>query len=324
MSLLSIFGSAILPVLAIAAAGFVLGRLRRPAVEPLNTAVVYVLAPALVFHSLATTTLSGGTLLRLVVGVTVAILAMSLVAEAVGRALGIPEPVLGAFVLVVGYANAGNFGVPVSAFAFGDVGRATAVLVLAVQGVLIYTHGVWVAARSGDAGPFDGVRKVFALPLVYAVLAAVALRAAGLVPPTGSTAMETVGLVGNAAIPVMLLILGIQLAGTELRGALGPVGVATALKLVVAPAVALGIALGLGIPNLDASRVFVLEAAMPAAVTPLILVIEFSGGQGAGDDGESDGDTAADFVSATVLISTLLSIATLTALIALLQGGLLL
>ena len=313
MSVLFVMLTTFIMPLVIAAAGFVLGRTRGPDVDPLNTAVVYVLAPALVFHSLATTELAGSTVLKLAVGVVAFVVVLSLLAEAVGRALGIPEPVLGAFVLVAAYPNSGNFGIPLSAFAFGDVGRATAVLFLAVQAVLVYTHGVYVAARSGEAGRLAGVRKVFELPLVYAVVAAIAMRFLGLVPPAGSTAMETLRLVGDASIPVMLLVLGIQLAGTDLRGSLGRVGAATALKLVVAPAVALGVALALGIGNVGAARVFVLEAGTPAAITPLILVIEFG----------EDGDAAADFVSATVLVSTLASVVTLTALVALLRSGVL-
>ncbi|MFW5935073.1 MAG: AEC family transporter, partial [Halolamina sp.] len=57
MSLLSIFASAILPIVLIAAVGVVLGRVKDVEPGPLNTAVVYVLAPALVLHSLMATEL---------------------------------------------------------------------------------------------------------------------------------------------------------------------------------------------------------------------------------------------------------------------------
>ena len=63
------------------------------------------------------------------------------------------------------------------------------------------------------------------------------------------------------------------------------------------------------------ARVFVLETAMPAPVTPVILVIEF--------DGESrwGGVSVPACVSTVVLVTTLLSIPLLTGLIALLQSG---
>jgi len=67
--LLGIFGSAIGPIVAIAAVGYVLATVKEIDPEPLNTAVVYVLAPALVFHSLAVTELEAATLLRVTVGI---------------------------------------------------------------------------------------------------------------------------------------------------------------------------------------------------------------------------------------------------------------
>jgi predicted permease len=87
-SLVSIFATAILPIIAIAAVGFALGRTKDVEPGPLNTAVVYVLAPALVFHSLATTRLSGDTLARVVLGVVVYTVVMIVIAEGIGRALG--------------------------------------------------------------------------------------------------------------------------------------------------------------------------------------------------------------------------------------------
>jgi predicted permease len=315
MAVLDIFLTAILPILAIAAAGGVLGRTTGVDPGPLNTVTVYVLAPALVFHSLATTQLSGGALLRVTVGMVAYVVAMVAVSEAVGRLLGYDEPLLGALVLVATFSNSGNYGVPLSSFAFGSVGRGTAVLYLAVQSVVVYTLGVYIAARSGGGGGREGLKTVFTLPLLYAVVAALAARWLGVVPPTGTSAMETLRLVGDAAIPVMLLILGIQLARTDYGAALRKVGTPTALKMAVAPVVAVGVALALGFENATVARTFVLESSMPAAITPLILLAEFGG------DERIAGLTVPEYVSTVVLVTTLLSVPILTLLIAVLRSG---
>jgi predicted permease len=112
------------------------------------------------------------------------------------------------------------------------------------------------------------------------------------------------------------LILGIQLADTDYGAALSRVGVPTALKTVVAPAVGLGVALVVGFRNPTVARTFVLECATPAAITPLLLVVEF-GGESVGD-----GLSVAEYVSTAVLVTTLLSVPTLTVLIAALEAGL--
>lgn len=313
MSLLSVLTSAILPVVAVAGVGYVLGSVRDVAVEPLSTVTIFVLAPALVFYSLLTTPIAGPTVARLFVGVVAFTVAIVVLAEGVGRVLGEEEPILGAFVLSSTFSNAGNYGIPLSAFAFGALGRSTAVLYIAAQSVMMYTVGVYVASRGQAASMRGAVGKVFRLPLVYAVIAAALVRAFDLAPPTDTAAMETIRLTGDAAIPVMLLMLGIQLAGPVGGGTIRRVTPPTILKLLVAPVVALGIALGLGLTG-TVGRVFVLECATPAAITPLMLTIEFG-------SGARQGLSAADFVSRTILVSTVASLVTLTVLIAVLKTG---
>ena len=314
--LVSIFATAILPIVALAGVGVALGR--RTEVDPggLNTVTLYVLAPALVFHSLATTTLSASTLAAVVVAVVAYHLAMIVVAEGIGRALGVNEPLLSAVVLVSAFPNSGNFGIPVSEFAFGPTGRSTAVLYLATQAVLIYTVGVFIASRGGGSGGVAGVKRVFRIPLVYAVVLALAARALGVVPPAASTLMATVELVGESSIPLLLLMLGIQLSRTDYGAALSRVGVPAVLKMVVAPLVAVGVALVVGFDEPTVARVFVLESAMPAAITPLILLTEFA-------DVEVEGLSVPEYVSTAVMVTTLVSVPLLTLLIALLQTGVL-
>lgn len=316
MSVVSALTDAVLPVLAVAAAGYVLGRVKDVNVDALGTVVVYILTPALVFESLTTTSLSGDAVARLGVGVLAFTVVMAGLAVAVARLLGVPEALEGPMVLTSTFPNAGNYGIPLSAFAFGAVGRSTAVIFITAQAVLMYTFGVYLAARGGAGRTaMDAVSDVFRLPLVYAVGAAGLFRYLDLVPPTGTATMETLALVGNSAIPVMLIMLGVQLAnaqgGTSLDRVLAPTG----LKLLVAPVVAVGLVPILGIGGDPVvARTFVLECAMPAAITPLVLVVEFAR--------DHDADVSpAEYVSTTVTVTTVLSVLTVAVLVPLLQSG---
>ena len=313
MSLYSALTTAILPVLSVAAVGYLLGSIREIDVGPLSTVTIYILTPALVFHSLTTTPIGGGVALKLFVGVAAFPILMAGLAEGVGRLRGEQEPALGALVLTSTFPNAGNYGIPLSAFAFGGVGRTTAVLFLAAQSVLMYTLGVYLASRGQAKSARRAVTEVFKLPLVYAVVGAGLAGWLGIVPPEGSAAMETIQLTGNAAIPVMLVLLGIQLANSD-YGALTRVGTANVLKLAVAPVVGVAVVLGLGFGDSTIARVFVLECGMPAAITPLLLAVEYSGEEG-------DGISGPEYVSSAIFTTTLLSVVTLTILIALLQAG---
>ncbi|WP_121821571.1 AEC family transporter [Halostella salina] len=312
MSLLSALTSSILPVLSVAGVGYVLGLYRDIDVDALAAVALYVLTPALVFHSLATTPIAGDTAVALFVAVGAFTVLMAAVAAGFGWATGEPTATRGSLVLTSSFPNAGNYGIPLSAFAFGAIGRSTAVLFIAAQSVLMYTLGVYVASRDGTGSPREAVRTVFKLPLIYAVVAAVAARAVGVVPEAGTAAMETLKLTGDSAIPVMLLLLGIQLANTSSGTPTRRVSPAVALKLFVAPVVAVAVALVVGLDG-PVGRVFVLECAMPAAVTPLMLTVEFGG--------DADGLSAADYVSTAILVTTLASTVTLTVLIWLLQTG---
>jgi predicted permease len=314
VSLLSIFATAILPIVAIAAAGFVLGKTREVDAGSLNTVTVYILVPALVFHTLTTTELAAETLAAIAVGVVLFTAVMAVLAQGTGTLLGNTEPILGTFVLVSIFSNAGNLGIPVSEFAFGSLGRSPAVVFIAVQSVAMYTLGVYLAARGDGSDWREGVRGVFAIPLVYTVVAALLARSVGVVPPADAAVMETLQLVGDSAIPVMLLILGIELAETDYSTAALQVTPAVGLKLLVAPVVAVGVAIAVGFQNQTVARVFVLECAMPAAVTTLILTGEFAG--------DTAGDLAAtEYASTAILVSTVISVPLLTGLIALLQSG---
>ncbi|MBV0900659.1 AEC family transporter [Haloarcula salina] len=316
MSLLSIFATAILPVVVVAAAGFALGRAKGVDPDALNTVTVYVLAPALVFHSLTTSMLGGGTILSVVLAVALFTAAILAVAEGVGRLTGHAEPLLGAFVLVSVFPNTGNYGIPLADFAFGATGRSVAVLVTALQGVLLYTLGIYVAARGSGGSALADMRRVFGVPLVYAVVVALAARWLGAVPPADSTLMQTLELLGNASIPVMLLILGVQLSNVDGDSDFRSVGLASAMRLLLAPFLALAAVFAVGFRDPTVARVVVLLLGTPTGVTTIILVGAFSG--------QRDGGSASELVSATVFLTTVASALTVTVLVWALQTGLVL
>lgn len=314
MSLVSAFTSAILPILAIMGLGYLIAITLDVTLESINDVALYAFLPALVFHNLATTTLGGAALVKVVLGVTGFVGAMWLVSEGIGRVVGVDEPYRSADVLAAMFPNAGFYGVPLAAFAFGPVGRTTAIIWMTVQSFLMYTAGVYVASRGGGETGWGAVRSVFRLPLIYAIFAALVVRGAGMVPPESSTAMQTIQLVGEASIPLMLVIVGAQLADME-RTSFARVLSPSALRLVVAPLVAVGVAMALAFDNPTISRTFVVLASTPVAVVPLALAITYS------DDPEREGRAASEHLTTTIFVTTLLSVPVLTVLITLMQSG---
>ncbi|MBV0903033.1 AEC family transporter [Haloarcula salina] len=314
MSLIGAFTGAVGPILAISAVGYLLTRTTDIDVASLNTVGLYVLVPALAFHSIATTQLGGTAVLKLGIGVVAYALVMVGIAWVVGRATGESGPLLGALMLAAAIPNSGFIGIPLSEFAFGAVGRTTAVLYLTIQNLIVYTLGVYIASQGTDRSVRRSITEIFRLPLVYAVVAAVLFRAGGFVPAADTALMDTLQLVGDSSIPIMLLILGVQLADTDVS-AVSRTVTPSVLKLGVAPLVGVVIALALGFDDPTVARVFVLECATPAAVIPLALTIEYADGR------VIEGITAPEYLSTTIYVTTVLGVVVLTVLVALLQSG---
>lgn len=313
MTFVDALTTAILPVLSIAAVGFLLGRAVDVEVRPLAVVTVYVLAPALVFDSMVTTELAGSQIGTLAVGVGVVTVVMAVVGEAAAWLDGTDGSARNGLVLASTFSNCGNFGIPLSAFAFGAVGRSTAVLYLVAQNLLMYTLGVYLAARGGERSTLSGITEVVRLPLVYALAAGLLGRHFGVVPSADSAAMEMVSLTGNAAIPVMLLLLGLQLARADYGATVRRMALPNVLRLAVAPVVATGVALAVGFADPTVARVFVLESSMPVAITPLILAIEYD---------RTDADVSAPaYLGTAIFTSTVLSIPTMAILITVLRSG---
>ena len=110
---------------------------------------------------------------------------------------------------------------------------------------------------------------------------------------------------GNAAIPSMLLLMGLQFHNISWQGQWRAVSLASGLRLLVAPILAIGISVLFRFHG-AARQAAILELAMPTAVLSTVLATEY--------------DVEPAFVTSVVFITTILSPFTLTPLLAYLGG----
>jgi predicted permease len=300
--LLSIFASDILPIFLIASVGFLLARHLDASVKTLAHVVFYALVPSLVFNLLVTSKMTGLQFGRMALAAILVTAGMGVIGFLVTRPCRLSRPELSAFLLVVMFSNTGNFGLPVVLFAFGSEALSHGTVYFVTSSIMTYTVGVFLAAagRRSLRHALMGIAKV---PAIYSVAAAAVVLATGIQVPLAID--RPIGLLSNAALPLMIVVLGMQLERATLPDKPWLVVLAVFLSLVVAPAVALGVAplIGLSTPARQAA---VIIASMPAAVVTTILALEF--------------DVAPAFVTSTVFVSTLASPFTLTPLIAFLRG----
>lgn len=299
--LLGIFASDILPIFVIAGVGYLLARHASVQVHTISRVTFHALAPALVFNTLATSTLSGFEFGRMAAFYLLVAASAALMARVAAIPLRLDRASLSAFLLVVVCSNSGNYGLPVALLAFGREALAFASVYFVSSAIFSYTGGVLLAA-SGRRSIRQALAGVLRVPAVYGAVAAAVTMAFGFHVPDAIA--RPVAMLSDAALPMMVLVLGMQLERVTWPDRPDMVIVASLLSLVATPLAAFGIARLLGLQG-AAFQAGVLQASMPTAVVTTILALEF--------------DVAPSFVTSVVCVTTLLSPITLTVLIAYLQ-----
>ena len=192
------------------------------------------------------------------------------------------------------FGNTGNLGLPLALFAFGETGLGYAVVVFAIMAIWSFTFGIWLVAGAGSFG------KVLREPLVWATLLGAVFLWQGWQTPLFLT--NTLQLIGQMAIPMMLITLGVAVARLHPGGILRAV-VLSLTKLVLCIGVAWAAAVVFDLDKI-AFGVLVLQVATPVAVTSYLLAEKY------GADSQA--------VAGLVVVSTLMSVGALPLLLALL------
>ena len=190
------------------------------------------------------------------------------------------------------FSNTGNLGLPLALFAYGDVGLGYAVVVFGVSAVIQFTFGIWLV--SGGGSPWRMIQE----PLVPATLLGALFLVMDWETPQFLT--NALDLIGQMAIPIMLITLGVAVARLTIGSFAQPVLLA-ALKVVISAGSATAVGLWFGLEPV-AFGVLVLQVATPVAVTSYMLAEKY------GAD--------ANAVAGLVVVSTLMSVLTLPVILA--------
>ncbi len=295
--LFATFANNLLPIMLISAAGFILGKKLNIEARSVGRVTFYFFSPVLVFNLLIHSQLPAGEIVQtgtLAIGV---MLASGLLALAGGLLLKLERKTLVSALITAMFANNGNYGLPLIAFAFGQAALAHASIYFVFSSLLTNTLGVLIASL-GHLELKQAFLGMFKIPTLYAVFLAMAINLSGLSLPLPLE--RTITLSAGAAVPVMILLLGLELTQMRWTSNLSALGLSASVRLLIGPLLGLLFASLLGLTG-PARQAGIMEASMSAAVANTNLA------------GEYKLDTS--LVAATVLISTLLSPLTLTPLI---------
>jgi predicted permease len=293
----------IIPIILTVLLGYLLERRRRMDVRSLSSVSIYVLLPSLIFYSMFTTQVTLHEALPLIVLQLLLFSALWLIVKGYAVYRRLESPAESFLMLTALFMNAGNMGMPVALYAFGQRGLDLAVIWVLALNAFTNLVAVYYASRHVAPGT-QAVRTVFTLPAIYAAATALLLRQAGVRVP--AFLLDPMQLIGRSVIPISQLLLGMQLAKVHAQVSthLPRVVLPNVLRLAVSPLIAFGLAGALGLHG-TAAKVAVLLAAMPTAINIAIYATEF--------------DSQPRLVSTAVFTSTLTSFVTLPGLLVLLR-----
>ena len=299
--ILQILQSIIVPVFVVASVGFIIQRVTSIETSSISNVVLNAFTPCLVFTSILNSSFIANEWWKVSVVALVSTLALIVVSWATAKTLGLSGKLTTAFVLSTSFVNSGNYGLPLSLFAFGEKGLESAVIFFVVTLLLMFTLGVFVASN-GRGGVRQAVNNLLRLPLMYTIFAALAVRLSGVSVP--QPVLQGVNLMSQAAIPTLLVLLGMDLARSRFQRSHSInwklVSLSSTIKLLFPILFVSLLAESIGLGGV-AGKVTLVQASMPTGVFMMLITLKFGGDS--------------HFVTSAIVVSTLVSILTLTLLL---------
>jgi malonate transporter len=298
------------PVFAIMFAGYLSGRFRilgESSSGALNAFVYWFALPPVMFLSIATVPLSSVFNWPFIWAYSLGIVLVAVPVFALAR-FAFPNTLAGLTLhsLTGIFANTGYMGIPLFLAAFGPDGALLAVIATSINNVVVLGLTILTIEFRGDGGSsplralVDAVWAVVRGPLFLAPTAGVLWSWSGFELPIPVSGFFS--LLGAAAGPCALFAIGLFMVGKPITAGAREVGWLVAVKLLLQPAVTWWLAVSIFALDADLIRGAVLMAALPTGA--LVFVISQKYG------------IFVQRCSAAILVSTVLSIVTVSALLA--------
>jgi len=301
-----------LPIVAVAAVGWLIDRVFKIDLATLVKLNIYVFVPAFIFTRVVSSYVESALAVKVVAFTLVMIAAMALLSWLAAKALRQPPASRKAMQLSTMFYNSGNYGIPLTTLAFPVMGPVLQAFVLMTMNISTFTIGLWLASsQNGSEGGVKGHMKqllpVLRQPSIYAIMAAILVRGLHLEDAVQSftPAWKPLTYLADGLVGVALLTLGVQLSKTKPPVIRGQLGFALGIRLLGGPLVAVFLVRLFGFSG-ETAQILILGTTVPTAVNTALLAHEFGADQ--------------RFAAAAVFYSTLLSVITVTIVLFLLKA----
>ena len=303
MLIWNVFTQVLLPILVMFGIGWLLDRRCRLDIGTLVKLNIYLFVPAFIFVQIVSSDLSAALAVRVIAFSAAIIAGMFVLSAIVGRIMRYERPQTRALQLATMFYNSGNYGVPLMALAYPGVGAVLQVFIIVAMNVTTFTVGLLLASSAEHRG-WRAVLPMLRQVSIWAVAAAFVIRAFDIPIQQVRWLWVPLEYFSDALVAIALVTLGAQISHTERPKHLARLGWALALRLIGGPLLACALVGVFGFTG-ETAKIMILSASFPTAVNTALIAHEFN--------------ADAHFAASAVFASTLLSMITVTALIALLR-----
>ena len=250
-------------------------------IELITKLVMNLAIPCLIFIALMQTKINSETLTKIFFATSCVLIMITLTMFCVVKILQLN---LRTFFAPLIFANSANLGIPICLFAFDITGFEYAIFIFSIMAVYSMTFGVWV--MSGGGSPLKLIKE----PLVVSVILGMLFLFNGWQTPDFLT--DSIKLVGQMAIPLMLLTLGFTVGKLKSSGFLQLI-FPSILKFLLCLMCALTTVFLFDLERIPAAAL-IIQVTMPVAVSSYMLAEKY--------------ESNPDKVAALVIVSTMLAI----------------
>jgi predicted permease len=280
----------LLAIFAVVALGWWVGRLRwlgsNDPARTLSNAALYIFIPALLFRTTSRIdfdTLPWGTLVAFFVPVLMLLVVVYLWQRRRNRSGRKPVAAPSVRAISCSFGNTVQVGVPMAAALFGEAGLSIHIAIMSLHALTLLTvltslAELDIARERRQLGHADThllatlrltARNTIIHPVVLPVVSGLLWNVVGM--PLPAVADEILLTLGQAVVPLCLVLIGMSLAYYGLQGAVRGAIVLSLLKLLALPLLVLLVArLGFGLHGLPLA-VVVMMAALPVGSNALIF-----------------------------------------------------
>ena len=242
-------------------------------IDPFNRIVMYILLPCMIFHALYNADLSLIPKLGILPFVILfSSLITGIVSYIILKQFNLDDKKLWSVLVTVMIANTAFMGYPVTLGIYGQDGFLRAIF-CDIATLITFLSLSFVLTLKFGGSVKKSLKKIALFPPLWAVILGIILNVLNI--PIGSVLENTINYLGQGAIPLIMIALGLSIDLSAISRSKSMIAFTSVMKLLFFPFIAFLFASQIGLINLE-HTISIVEAAMPSGMMSLLLAISYN------------------------------------------------